>query len=182
MGVPLIRTPHIDALAARGVLLRNLYIQAPVSRSCIMTGRYASAHGVVDNGYELPATEQTIAGILGANDYFTACVGRTHVFCSMSHPVLPAQGLKGRIPIMRDRWAKAGADPNCNGKSVSPSHTDCDQLGEVNYGSAMVSTFTSPTPATAACPAAGAYPTPRRCQRPRPSSTRRTGPSPQPSG
>jgi arylsulfatase A-like enzyme len=63
MGHPFIKTPHIDALARRGVLLKNLFIQGPVcmpSRSSIMTGRYPSAHGVVDNGYDLPTSEQTI--------------------------------------------------------------------------------------------------------------------------
>ena len=44
-GHPLIRTPHMDALAARGTLFRNAYSNAPVcvpGRAALMTGRFAS--------------------------------------------------------------------------------------------------------------------------------------------
>jgi len=42
MGHPQIRTPSLDALAARGAVLHNLYVQGTVSmpsRASILTGR-----------------------------------------------------------------------------------------------------------------------------------------------
>ena len=48
-GNPQVRTPHLDALAARGALFRHAYIQNTVcipSRACLQTGRYTHQHGV----------------------------------------------------------------------------------------------------------------------------------------
>lgn len=48
-GNSLIRTPHIDALADRGLLLTNGYVSANVcspSRAGLLTGRYAIRSGL----------------------------------------------------------------------------------------------------------------------------------------
>lgn len=93
MGHTGIRTPNLDALAARGTLLRSLYVQGTVcmpSRASILTGRYPCMHGVTDNGYDLPESEITMANVFRQAGYHTICVGRTHVTCSMPHPILPA--------------------------------------------------------------------------------------------
>ena len=46
------RTPHIDQLAAEGLVMRNAYtcsaICAP-SRASVMTGLFPHKHGVIDN-------------------------------------------------------------------------------------------------------------------------------------
>ncbi|MFM7750444.1 MAG: sulfatase-like hydrolase/transferase, partial [Opitutaceae bacterium] len=47
-GEPLVRTPHLDRLAARGVRYTNVFTTAPVcsaSRSAIMTGMYQTTIG-----------------------------------------------------------------------------------------------------------------------------------------
>ena len=49
LGAPIGRTPHLDALAARGVLFERCYVQNPIcipSRACLQTGRYPHQHGV----------------------------------------------------------------------------------------------------------------------------------------
>ncbi len=51
-GHPLVRTPHLDALAARGVRLTDAYCNSPLcvpSRASLATGRYVSEIGTWDN-------------------------------------------------------------------------------------------------------------------------------------
>jgi len=50
-GHPLVRTPHLDALAARGVRLTDAYCNSPLcvpSRASRATGRYVSEIGTWD--------------------------------------------------------------------------------------------------------------------------------------
>src|SRR5262245_8255145 len=51
-GAPGIKTPHIDGLAARSVRFNHAYAQYPVcnpSRTSLLTGRYPTVTGVLDN-------------------------------------------------------------------------------------------------------------------------------------
>ena len=66
-GHPAIRTPNIDALAARGVRFSRAFVQAPVcvgSRMSFYTGRYAFSHGAHYNSYPLRLDEWTIGDAL----------------------------------------------------------------------------------------------------------------------
>jgi choline-sulfatase len=52
-GHPLVKSPHLDRLAARGLRFKNAYCQYPVcnpSRSSLMTGLYPDQTGVLSNG------------------------------------------------------------------------------------------------------------------------------------
>jgi choline-sulfatase len=52
-GNPVIRTPNLDALAARGTRFASAYTPFPIcvpARACLATGRYAHKLGVRDNG------------------------------------------------------------------------------------------------------------------------------------
>jgi len=115
MGHPQIRTPSLDALAARGAVLHNLYVQGTVSmpsRASILTGRYPCMHGVTDNGYDLPESEITIADVFRQAGYHTACVGRTHVTCSRPHPILPRTDYHGFTECLHHQCYWVGLDPH----------------------------------------------------------------------
>ncbi|MDI5934986.1 alkaline phosphatase family protein [Halomonas kalidii] len=81
-GHPSIRTPNIDALAARGVNFTRAYCQAPVcgpSRMSFYTGRYAISHGASYNNVPLRVDERTIGDYLRPEGYRVALVGKTHM-------------------------------------------------------------------------------------------------------
>ena len=51
-GHPYLKTPHIDRLAAEGATFANAFHTTPLcspNRACIVTGQYASRHGIIDN-------------------------------------------------------------------------------------------------------------------------------------
>lgn len=80
-GHPTIRTPNIDALAARGVSFTRAYCQAPVcgpSRMSFYTGRYMFSHGATYNSVPLRVDEWTIGDYLRPLGLRTGLVGKTH--------------------------------------------------------------------------------------------------------
>jgi arylsulfatase A-like enzyme len=82
LGTRDLKTPHIDRLAAGGVVCRNWYSNAPVcapARSALMTGRNPFRAGVPENGRALRPSEQTIASLLKQNGYATGLVGKWHL-------------------------------------------------------------------------------------------------------
>ena len=81
-GHPFLRTPNIDALAARGTTFRRAYVQSPVcgpSRMSFYTGRTVHSHGATWNGVPLPIGEWTIGDYLKMANYRVAVAGKTHV-------------------------------------------------------------------------------------------------------
>ena len=81
-GHPTIRTPNIDALAARGVRFDRAYVQSPVcgpSRMSCYTGRYVSSHGANWNRTPLRVDERTMADYLSPLGVKTAIIGKTHI-------------------------------------------------------------------------------------------------------
>ena len=56
-GDSLVETPHLDALAARGVVLDNTYCPSPIcvpSRMSMLSGRYPSDNEVSTNSHMRP--------------------------------------------------------------------------------------------------------------------------------
>lgn len=81
-GHPLLRTPHIDALAARGCRFTDFHVATPIcqpNRASLMTGRLPSAHGLQLNGRELSQGERTFVQALQEAGYRTALVGKSHL-------------------------------------------------------------------------------------------------------
>jgi arylsulfatase A-like enzyme len=81
-GHPTLRTPHIDALAARGVRFTRAYVQSPVcgpSRMSFYTGRYMRSHGANWNRFPLRVGEPTLGDHLRELGVRCALVGKTHM-------------------------------------------------------------------------------------------------------
>ena len=63
-GHPVVKTPHLDALAARGRRFDAAYCNSPLcapSRASFMSGQLISNIGAWDNAAEFPATTPTFA-------------------------------------------------------------------------------------------------------------------------
>ena len=90
-GHPVVKTPHIDALAARGTRFDNFHVASPVcmpNRASLLTGRYPSVHGLRYNGCTLPLRANTFVDVLAAGGYKTAAIGKSHLqpFTGMTPP------------------------------------------------------------------------------------------------
>jgi arylsulfatase len=98
-GSKLIKTPHLDRMAAEGMRFTDFYVAAPVctpSRAALMTGCYPQRVGLAaipwpdgrpgsravlfpSTPYGLHENEITIANIAKEQGYATACVGKWHL-------------------------------------------------------------------------------------------------------
>jgi choline-sulfatase len=77
------KTPHIDALAANGVVFDSFYCNSPLcapSRFSLLSGRQVSVIGAYDNAAEFPAQVPTFAHYLRRSGYRTVLSGKMH-FC-----------------------------------------------------------------------------------------------------
>ena len=80
-GDPVAETPNLDALAARGVLLENVYCPSPIcvpSRMSFLSGRYPHENRVWTNNHSLDSSIPTLAHAWGAAGYRPLLVGRMH--------------------------------------------------------------------------------------------------------
>ncbi len=87
MGNDVVRTPNLDALAARGTVFENAWVANPVcmpNRSSIMTGRMPSAHGVTFNDRSLEWGAATHVRQFRDAGYRTALIGKSHLQHGMS--------------------------------------------------------------------------------------------------
>jgi len=80
-GHPMVKTPHLDALAARGMRFDAAYCNAPLcapSRFSFMSGQLVTRIAAYDNASEFPATIPTFAHYLRAAGYRTCLSGKMH--------------------------------------------------------------------------------------------------------
>jgi N-acetylglucosamine-6-sulfatase len=81
-GHPQLKTPNIDRLAREGVYFQNAFCTTSLcspSRASILSGKYAHAHGVVNNFTEYPADLPSFPRQLQAAGYETAYIGKWHM-------------------------------------------------------------------------------------------------------
>jgi choline-sulfatase len=80
-GHPMIRTPHLDALAARGVRFTDAYCNSPIcvpSRASFATGRYVHDIGFWDNGIPYDGTVPTWGHRLREAGHTVVSIGKLH--------------------------------------------------------------------------------------------------------
>lgn len=81
MGNAVVKTPHLDRMAAEGVLFQRHFCTTPIcctSRASIMLGQYASTHGIHDFSKPLSPeqVERSYFSILRKAGYYTGFIGK----------------------------------------------------------------------------------------------------------
>ena len=80
-GNPTVQSPHIDRLAAEGVLFESAYSSSPLctpARYAFMTGKNISQCGGYDNAAYMPSTMPTFAHYMRMMGYQTTLAGKMH--------------------------------------------------------------------------------------------------------
>ena len=80
-GHPLVKTPHLDALAARGARFTTAYCTTPVcvpARASFATGLYVHQHGYWDNADPYDGRVPSWHHVLRANGHNVAAIGKLH--------------------------------------------------------------------------------------------------------
>lgn len=106
-GADFVQTPHIDRLAAEGVLYRNAYTPSPIcvpARAVLLTGRNAIKNGVLTNNQFLRPDLggcgiRTWPEILHASGYATAAIGKMHFY-----PWDIGMDFRRRVVVEDKRW------------------------------------------------------------------------------
>ncbi len=98
-GYGLNSTPHIDGLAATGVLFTRAFVSNSIcgpSRAVFLTGKHSHKNGFKDNHSRFNGDQQTVVKLLKQAGYQTAITGKWHL---VSNPqgfdywnILPGQG------------------------------------------------------------------------------------------
>ena len=81
-GHPVIKTPNIDAIAARGRKFEKFYVACAIcqpNRSTLMTGRMPSLHGERHNGVPLDRRSNSFVDLMRVQGYATALIGKSHL-------------------------------------------------------------------------------------------------------
>lgn len=81
-GHPVLKTPNLDEMAARGLRLDHFYAAAPVcspTRGSVLTGRHPNRYGCFSWGHTIRPQEITIAEALKRVGYATGHFGKWHV-------------------------------------------------------------------------------------------------------
>ena len=121
-GHPYMKTPHIDRLAHEGATCANAFHTTPLcspNRASILTGQYASRHGIIDNvgrdamSHRLPNYHLELQRL----GYETAHIGKWH----MGNDASPRPGydhwvsFRGQGMIMNPVLWEAGAEREVKG-------------------------------------------------------------------
>lgn len=106
MGNNIIQTPHLDALAKRGILFRNAHVTTAicmVSRASLLSGQYMSRHGINDFNVDFKpaALADTYPALLKKAGYKIGFIGKFGI------------GVKNQPDTLFDYWAakKEGQPP-----------------------------------------------------------------------
>ena len=91
-GNALVKTPHLDRMAAGGIRFTRFYSVGPVcspTRACVQTGRHCMRFGMISvNMGKLPVGEINIAKIAKSKGYTTGHFGKWHLGTLTRDPAL----------------------------------------------------------------------------------------------
>jgi arylsulfatase A-like enzyme len=131
-GSPVIRTPHLDRMAAEGLRFTDFYSAAEVcspSRAALLTGRYPVRSGMYGNRRVLfpnskgglPPAEITIAEALKGAGYATAHVGKWHLgIHEESRPLDQGFDRSFGLPYSNDMDGRANLPRGASGSPNPP--------------------------------------------------------------
>ena len=142
-GHPVLKTPNIDAIAARGMRFDNFHTASPVcmpNRASLLTGRYPSVHGLRYNGCVLPETANTFVDVLAGAGYDTAAIGKSHLQPFTGQP--PMGHTLESVAAISEAWSVQRQDTYAE----EPAHYTSDQRYEIKtpyYGYQHVDMVTS---------------------------------------
>ena len=107
-GHPVVRTPHIDALAASGMVFSRAYVSNPLctpSRVTLFTGLTTRGHRVRMNGIPLSYDVPTMPEALRKAGYQTHYAGKPHLRTSHTPAGMPLDQVDPHeFPEARDMW------------------------------------------------------------------------------
>ena len=104
-------TPNIDKLAEKGIRFDNAYCNSPLcapSRASMLTGRYASEIGSLDNANEFSSEWPTMGHLFARKGYETAIVGKMHIVGHDQH-----HGFDHRLALNTDYTKEYTAGVYC---------------------------------------------------------------------
>jgi arylsulfatase A-like enzyme len=117
-GNPIVRTPNIDAISARGRRWERFHVANPIcmpNRASIMTGRMPSLHGARHNGIPLSRDHTTFVELLKDAGYATALIGKSHLQAFTGLPAtnrhMPAPGKHTPSEGLRDAFKDSRHGP-----------------------------------------------------------------------
>lgn len=81
-GHPIVSAPHLDRFANVSTVFQRAITSSPVCtpyRGCLLSGRYPSQTGLLENGQAYPASLKSIANYLNEGGYSSHYVGKWHL-------------------------------------------------------------------------------------------------------
>jgi len=131
-GSPVIRTPHLDRMAAEGLRFTDFYSASEVctpSRAALLTGRYPIRSGMCGNRRVLfpnsegglPPAEITLAEALKGAGYATAHIGKWHLgIHEGSRPLDQGFERSFGLPYSNDMDGRTGLPKGSSGSPTPP--------------------------------------------------------------
>ena len=109
-GNTLVKTPHLDSMAAQGIRFTRFYSVGPVcspTRACVQTGRHCMRFGMINvNSGKLPKGEITLARIARAKGYRTGHFGKWHLGTMTKDPALSGPAPKTTAERYGPPWER----------------------------------------------------------------------------
>jgi arylsulfatase A-like enzyme len=134
-GDRVLRTPHIDAIARRGLVFDNCHVASPVcmpNRAALMTCRMPSAAGVRMNGTALPLDSLTFVEMLRQAGWRTALMGKAHLQNMTDRPAAwSARAAGAAAPQQSRRTLRDG--PEYRQESVAQWSQDASHRPSLPY-------------------------------------------------